>query len=63
MPEQTRAARNLAEDITHAHDQLKRARQDGSCTAIIFWTKRRDELLERWRVVTAPAQQPQGSTQ
>lgn len=62
MPEQTRAARNLAEDITHANNQLRQARRDGAYKEIRFWTKRVNELLERWPVVTAQAQQPQGST-
>jgi len=46
MPEPTRATRNLRADITHAHQQLQRARLDGGC-AIRFWKNRTDELLDR----------------
>lgn len=52
MPEPTRATRNLTQDITHAHQQLQRARLDGGCDAIRFWVARRDELLERFGVAT-----------
>jgi len=52
MPDEPRATRNLRADITHAHDQLQRARLDGGCDAIRFWVARRDELLERFGVAT-----------
>lgn len=48
-----RALRNLREDITHAHQQLKLWRQDGDATKIAFWLRRRDELIDRFS-----AQQP-----
>jgi hypothetical protein len=48
MPDETRSVRNLRDDICYAHDQLRRAREDGGCERITFWLKRRDELLERF---------------
>lgn len=53
MPEQTRTQRNLRDDITHAHNELKRWRQDGQADRIAFWVRRRDELLDRLAQVSA----------
>lgn len=40
--------RNLADQIRHASTMLTNAREDGGCDRIMFWTRRRDELLDQW---------------
>lgn len=36
----------LTDSVTFAHNQLKRARQDGGCEQIMFWARRIDQLLD-----------------
>lgn len=48
--------RGITDSIAFAHEQLKRARQDGGCDQICFWYRRRDQLLEE-----LSAQQPEVS--
>lgn len=36
----------LTDSITFAHEQLKRAREDGGCEQIVFWARRIDQLLD-----------------
>lgn len=46
-PQPTRMTRTgITDSVTFAHTQLKRARQDGGCEQIVFWTRRIDQLLD-----------------
>jgi hypothetical protein len=47
MTNETRALRNLREDIAHAHEQLKWWRREGKAERIAFWAERLDELVDR----------------
>lgn len=50
----------IADSITFAHNELKRARQDGGCEQIMFWTRRIDQLLDK---LSERTRQPQGTAQ
>lgn len=49
MPEQSRAIRSCAEDISHALKQLRAWRVDGCADKIWHWERRLDLLLVRWK--------------
>lgn len=48
MPEESRALRNCADDVTHALQQLRAWRADGCADKICHWSRRLDLLLGRW---------------
>lgn len=45
---QSRALRNLADDLLVANTQVKWWRAEGKADKIEHWVKRRDYLLDRW---------------